>query len=320
MKRQPARSVDLDPSEEGTSPLLSHHYTGPSTVPSDRIANPQSGAERGVDESLDDTARILPPTYRNILVPQSIINLFAYTLLCLHSTAFDSVLPVFLHHPRQHHRSYSEPHLPLKFAGGFGIKTQEIGFLFMLYGICGMLTQFFVFPMVARRFGILRCLKVCSVLFPVVYLLTPFTVLVKGTKTQERVIFGLMLIKCLAAIFAFPCTVILLTNSAASLRILGTLNGIATSTSALGKAAGPAISGWTFSAGIAAGYVIIPWWTIAGLALLGTIPVWLLVEKDGFDIKPLSDAIDQEESVSANEDGSGKLIRPVRADSTTTRR
>jgi len=145
-----------------------------------------------------------------------------------------------------------------------------------------MFIQFLIFPPVARRFGVLNCLRVCTLTFPIVYLLTPFTVLLPTPATQQAVMFAIMFLKCWGVIFAFPCSTILLTNSAVSLRILGTLNGVATSVSALGRAAGPAIGGSTFSLGVAAGYVIVPWWTLAALAAVGAIPVWWLVEMEGF--------------------------------------
>lgn len=154
-----------------------------------------------------------------------------------------------------------------------------------------MFIQFLIFPPVARRFGVLNCLRVCTLTFPIVYLLTPFTVLLPTPASQQAVMFAIMFLKCWGVIFAFPCSTILLTNSAVSLRILGTLNGVATSVSALGRAAGPAIGGTTFSLGVAAGYVVVPWWTLAALAALGAIPVWWLVEMDGF-----GDAADSEES------------------------
>ena len=219
--------------------------------------------------------------YRDVFSSQSSINLLVYSFLALHTQAFDQLLPVFMHHPRRDHGIDYSISQRLKFSGGFGITTEEIGFLFTLYGITGMLAQFFIFPAVARRFGILTCFKVCAVIFPLVYLLTPFTVLIKGQRSQRQVLFVLMIVKCVAAVFAFPCSTILLTNSAISLKILGTLNGVATSSSALGKAAGPAIGGWAFTKGVAAGYIIIPWWTIAALASLGAVPIWFLVEKDG---------------------------------------
>jgi len=108
----------------------------------------------------------------------------------------------------------------------------------------------------------------------------------------------LMFIKGFCAIFAFPCTTILLTNSAASLKVLGTLNGVATSISALGRAAGPAIAGAAFSRGAELGYMILPWWTLALIAVIGVIPAWWVVEMDGFGGEESDDdiAIDEEDS------------------------
>ena len=82
--------------------------------------------------------------------------------------------------------------------------------------------------------------------------------------------------------FAFPCAVILITNSASSYRILGTLNGVSTSISALGRAAGPAIGGAAFTWGVKLGYMILPWWTLAVFAALGVVPIWWLEEGEGF--------------------------------------
>jgi len=107
-------------------------------------------------------------------------------------------------------------------------------------------------------------------------------------------------------IFAFPCSTILLTNSAASLRILGTLNGVATSVSAIGRAAGPALAGTAFTLGVEAGFVIIPWWFLAIIGFLGAIPVWWLVEMEGFgSAAEDSDSDSEEESEAEDEDYSG---------------
>lgn len=74
----------------------------------------------------------------------------------------------------------------------------------------------------------------------------------------------------------------MLTNSAISLRVLGTLNGVATSVSAVGRATGPAVGGAVFEVGAVHGWAILPWWVLAGFAVLGAIPVWWLIEMDGF--------------------------------------
>jgi hypothetical protein len=159
-----------------------------------------------------------------------------------------------------------------------------------------MFIQFLVFPPAARHFGVLNCLKAVTMTFPLVYVLTPFTALLPNQLAQQIGMFAIMLLKCSAAIFAFPCSTILLTNSASSLRILGTLNGVSTSISALGRAAGPAIGGTTFSYGVVKGYVILPWWTLAAFALLGAIPVWWLVEMEGFGGCESSDSEDDEDN------------------------
>ncbi|KAL9579900.1 MAG: hypothetical protein Q9212_004817 [Teloschistes hypoglaucus] len=214
---------------------------------------------------------------------QSNINLLTYTLLALHSVAYDQLLPIFMHHPPQTNRSSNpDVHLPFKFSGGFGIDSNQIGFLFTLYGIAGTLIQFLIFPPLARRYGVLNCYKIVSLSFPIIYLATPFAVLLPTPLTQQTAIFSIMLLKCFAAIFAFPCITILLTNSAVSLRILGTLNGVATSVSALGRAVGPAVGGAMFEVGADRGWAVLPWWVLAGFAGVGAVPVAWIVEMEGF--------------------------------------
>ena len=201
-----------------------------------------------------------------------------------------------MHYPRQDNRAKDpDVQLPFKFTGGFGIGADRIGLLFTLYGICGMIIQFAAFPPLARHYGVLNCLRVCTLTFPVVYLVTPFTALLPTPVAQQVAMFLVMLVKCWASIFAFPCTTILLTNSAVSLRILGTLNGVATSLSAIGRATGPAVGGWTFSLGLDKGYIIMPWWTLAAFGMLGAVPVWWLVEMEGFGGIEGSDSGSEEE-------------------------
>lgn len=219
--------------------------------------------------------------WTQVFTRQSNINLLVYTFLAMHSVAYDQLLPVFMHYPVQS-RDDPDVKLPLRFAGGFGIESPRIGMWFMIYGIYGMFIQFLIFPPMAKSFGVLNCLKLCSVIFPLVYIATPFTALLPTDNLREGVNLVLMAFKGFCAIFSFPCSTILLTNSAASLKVLGTLNGVATSISALGRASGPAISGIAFTLGVDAGYVIVSWWILALIAVIGSIPVWWLEEMDGF--------------------------------------
>lgn len=258
-------------------------------------------------------SRVLPlpkpsTTWSSVFTRQSNINLLVYTLLAMHSVAYDQLVPVFMHHPVQS-RHNKAVHLPFKFAGGFGLGSNRIGVLFMVYGVSGMLVQFIVFPPFARKYGVLNCLKACSLVFPLVYIATPFTALLPTDELRQGTMMALMLCKGWCAIFAFPCSTILLTNSASSLKILGTLNGVATSISAIGRAAGPALAGTVFTIGVDHGFIAFSWWFLAFVAMTAAIPVFMLVEMDGFggsadseDVSDDNESVIDEGETSATQD------------------
>lgn len=258
--------------------------------------------EQALLSTTTSTPRAGPPTWREVLNYQAKMNLFTYTLLAAHAMAFDQLLPVFMQYPAlapdfQHSN-------PLQFAGGFGLHHFTIGLLSTCYGIFGMLVQFFLFPRVARAFGILRCLKWCACVFPFCYIAMPFTALLPTQQLQVSACFVVMLVKGLCSIFAFPCSTILLTNSASSLRVLGTLNGFATSFSAIGRALGPLLAGSMFTAGVNKGYIIAPWWLLAAIGFMAAVPCFYLVEGEGFG----GDQNDDGE-ISDDEDEADDLLR-----------
>lgn len=238
-----------------------------------------------------------PPGFREVLTRQSVINLVVYTLLALYAMGYDQLLPVFMHHPVQGRNALPQQP-PFRFSNGFGLASSRIGLIFTLYGGFGMLVQFFIFPPVAHRYGVLRCLRVCNCILPFVFFVTPFTALLPTAQSQQVAIFVLMVCKGICTTFMFPCNTILLTNSASSLRILGTLNGMATSISAIGRAIGPAIGGSMFTFGVKHNLAILPFWIFAFIAALSIIPVMMLNEGKGFGDDEVEDE-DTEESMAA---------------------
>ncbi|KAI0442015.1 major facilitator superfamily transporter [Xylaria telfairii] len=220
------------------------------------------------------------PSMSAVFTRQTVINLVAYTFLALHSVAFDQVLPVFLNYPQQEHTP-ENTFPPLFFSGGFGLNSRRIGTIFTFYGIISGAIQFLLFPLLCARFGVLNCFRVCVLTFPIVYFLLPFTVLIEDVKMRYASLMALMVVKAFAVIVGFPCSTILLTNSAASLSILGTLNGFATTFSALGRASGPALAGVAFSWGVKNNMIGVPWWILGTIAVIGAFPVWMIVEGDG---------------------------------------
>ena len=264
----PKRSIE----EEQSASLLKHSHDSSAL-----------DTENGAPENRKAATLVPPPTYREVFSPQSNLNLLTYSILAFHSLAYDQLLPIFMHYPQQTNRSTNpDVSLPFKFSGGFGLDSNRIGLLFTVYGIFGMLIQFLVFPPLARHYGVLPCLKAVTAMFPIAYIITPFTALLPTPTTQQIGLLAVMVIKCWASIFAFPCTNILLTNSAVSLRVLGTLNGVAVSISGVGRAVGPVLGGYAFSVGAARGYGILPWWILGCVSILGAIAPRWLVETEGF--------------------------------------
>ncbi|KAH7121153.1 major facilitator superfamily domain-containing protein [Dendryphion nanum] len=250
---------------------------------------------KAVDEEIAEGTSANPiqqysgaPSMREVLTYQTSLNLFVYTLLAMYSLAYDQLLPVFMHHTPQ---SINDPNvkLPFKFAGGFGIGSRRIGAIFTVFSISTTLAQFLLFPPLAQRLGVLRCLRIAFLIFPFVFFVTPFTSLLPNQNSKEIAMVILLMIRGIGGTFGFPTSTIMLTNSASSLRILGTLNGLATSVSALGRGAGPATGGVLFTIGVKHGYIILPFWTLTLISLLAFIPTLWLVEGKGFGDDPDSD-------------------------------
>jgi hypothetical protein len=260
---------------------------------------------------------VAQPTMREVLDFQVTLNMVVYFLLAFYSIAYDQVcvlpliasvhtdtkqlLPVFMHHRPQ---AIDDPEvsLPFKFAGGFGIDSGRIGAIFTVLAVVSTLSQFLLFPVMARYLGVLTCLRISFLIFPVVYFLTPFISLLPDQRSKELAMVGLLLFRGLGGCFAFPTSTIMLTNSASSLRVLGTINGLATSVSAIGRAIGPATSGWLFSWGVKHGYLIVPFWTLSAVALAASIPTWWLVEGKGFGDDPDSDVESVASASAASDD------------------
>ena len=179
-----------------------------------------------------------PPALREAFTRQSSMNIIVYAFLALMSVSFDQMFPVFLSFPPMDH--YPDSKNPLKFFGGFGLSSREIGSMFSTFGFLAMFFQFFLYPPVARHYGSLRCLQISLVMYPLACFLSPFSVIVTE-KYRRPFMYVLVFTKSFAGTFSFPSSTVLLSKSAPGLRVLGTLNGIATAVAALGRAIGPTV-------------------------------------------------------------------------------
>jgi hypothetical protein len=125
----------------------------------------------------------------------------------------------------------------------------------------------------------LRC---CLGVLPFLYLAMPFTTLLEPQWLRESVMISVWMLKNAAAIFAFPCCTILITNSARSMRHLGTVNGITTSLGAVGRALGPTLVGAAFTWGVHHGMLLVPFWLNGLICASSWYAMFIAKEGTGF--------------------------------------
>lgn len=179
---------------------------------------------------------------------------------------FDSLLPIFL--SSKVPKSHQPTSLPFKFVGGFGFDTKTIGAILSMQGLYAMAATVFVFPRIVRLVGPRRLFKTISISYPLLYIATPYLVLLPESWRMVG-IYGIVVWKCTLSTLAYPSNTILLTNSAPSTLSLGMINGVSGSVASLSRAAGPAISGWLYSMGLESGYSGLVWWFTAVVTVLG---------------------------------------------------
>jgi MFS family permease len=271
------------------SDSLGHHETLGSSGP----ANHKKGDIKAVTVS-----------YSKLLDRNTTLILISYFTLAFHQVAYDQLLPVFLH--LQVDREGVQ--LPFKFNGGFGLESGRIGLIFTVYGAWCTFAQFTIFPPLVNRYGLVYCLRCATLVYAITYIITPFTVLMPTPFLQQSTLLVNMFAKSLGGIFAFPGLTILLTNSATSLQVLGTLNGIATSIAAMGRACGPFIAGQTFTWSIKAGCIVVAFWLLALASIFGHILMWFIENGDGFSNSENAREVDAQAAIKLDEwvvDGDG---------------
>lgn len=211
-----------------------------------------------------------------------------------HTMALDSLLPVFLSTSPPEDRSPIS--LPFKFAGGFGLDTWMIGVVMSFQGLYSMASTHFFFPWITAKLGPLRLFRLVSVLYPLLYLSTPYLVILPES-LRVASIYMLVVWKCTFSTLAYPSNAILITNSAPTTLTLGTINGAAASAASLSRALAPVISGLLYTVGMESGYSVLSWW-FAGLVAIGGVFV-------GMNITEPQARIDGQEIVEANLESRG---------------
>lgn len=190
-------------------------------------------------------------------------------------------MPVFLSTPKS-----SDPvDLPFRFAGGLALSTKKIGFMLAVQGVYSMIAQLWLFPFVVRHFGTLRTFRFVLAIWPPLYFVVPYLILLPS-RLQIPAVYAALISKITLHVIAFPSTAILLANAAPSHTVLGSINGAAASTASLSRAFGPTITGFLHSSGSQSGFAGLSWWACGIVCIIGAIQSFFLEEVDSRPSEP----------------------------------
>lgn len=219
--------------------------------------------------------------WRHIFQRNVILTLVTHFLLAMHTSAFNNMIFVFLPMSRQDTRKGF-----LHFSGGLGLSSSNVGLATAIIGIVGLPLQLLVYPRVQFRLGTLRSFRTFLPLSPLAYTLMPFLVLIPRAPYLVWPAFILVVsLQVISRTFVLPAGIILVNNSVTESTVLGTIHGIAQSTSSAARTLGPLLGGLGLGLGSKNNVVGAAWWALAVEALLGWFVSWAIYEGKGIERK-----------------------------------
>ncbi|KAI9769000.1 MAG: hypothetical protein M1840_004596 [Geoglossum simile] len=197
----------------------------------------------------------------------TVLLLATYLIFQLSNISFNSLYPIF---------TSSQP------PAGRNLSPREIGLSLSFAGVITIVFQVGIFGKLRDKMGNRWSYRAGLAGFVLSFMLMPWV----GYK-DSRPIFGLgdgkiwlwmeigvvLLIKTVAAVGGLTSALLLITNSAPNHSVLGTLNGLAQTLSAAGRAAGPFLSGGLFSlaTSVRPKGEALAWCTFGGVAFVGFV-------------------------------------------------
>ncbi|KIW84168.1 hypothetical protein Z517_03417 [Fonsecaea pedrosoi CBS 271.37] len=201
--------------------------------------------------------------------------IFSYAILAYHSVSFDALMPTFLaEEPMQ-----TKPVLPFLFSGGFGMSAKSIGTMLAVQGAYSIMAQFWIFPYMVRRIGVLSVTRLTLTSWPLLYFAVPYLVLVPE-QYQKVAIYTALLSKMTFQAMSFPSNAILLANAVYSKKVLGRVNGTAASMACLARACGPVVTGLVHTAGLKLGCGGLAWWACGLVCAAGALECYWVEDPD----------------------------------------
>ena len=195
-------------------------------------------------ESTNSMPTLIPETStdfvrrKDLWTRDTILILLTYFIFQLSNVAYNSLYPIFA--------ESSEP-------TGRNLSTTEVGLSLSFAGVITILFQIGVYGPLRDRIGNKATYRASQALFAIAFALVPFagyrnaTGLGNGKVWLWAELGVTLVLKTVAAVGGLTSALLLITNSAPDHHVLGSLNGLAQTLSAAGRAAGPFVSGGLFS-------------------------------------------------------------------------
>lgn len=261
--------------------------------------------EEGASDASGHSAPALFPetsgdelTRKEILNRDTILLLVTYFIFQLANISYNSLYPIF-----------AEEQPPT----GRGLKPEAVGLSLSFAGAITILFQVGIFGKLRGKLGNKASYRVSLAFFVAAFALMPW-VGYKENKSYMGIGSGpawlwfelgvVLVIKTIAGVGGLTAALLMITNSAPNHNVLGTLNGLAQTLSAAGRAAGPFVSGSLFTAAtkIQPKGEVLPFGVFAGISLIGFL-LSIGIRGEGLEAEDWTDSeADQDEEDEVGDD------------------
>lgn len=201
-------------------------------------------------------------SYRSLLTTPTIIFLLTYAIFSLSNVSYNSLYPIYVSSPPP---------------TGRGLSPKDIGLSLSFVGIATISLQLILFGPLETRLGNLRVYRFAIGAFVVAFWAMPFVGYVdpKHRESSKALLWvelcSILFLKTVASVVGLTCAMLLTTNASPIDSTLGTLNGLAQTLNAGGRAVGPLLSGglFTVSTGLGPKGEFLAWGVFGGVAAIG---------------------------------------------------
>ncbi|GAA6004980.1 hypothetical protein JCM11491_002297 [Sporobolomyces phaffii] len=207
---------------------------------------------------------VKPPPFTSLFTNRVVAALVTYSFLALETVALDALLILFCYSPTR--------------IGGLGFRESDIGTALSLSGLSAVVFQLAVFPPLQARFGTVRLYRGLMTLYPFVFALFPVMSAYRHNRTAVWVVMVVFLLLKSIGNMSYATNMLVVTDSAPSKRLLGTLNGTAQMCSSLMRSIGPTFASSFFALSVShhlAGGLLVFYFMIALSCVAAASTLWL---------------------------------------------